>query len=487
MNDQNRSSLQEQRTAAFARVTRGRRASDFLALGVAGLIVLGGLAALGEITWWAGVFAVLVMAAFSIAYYAGTADLEREAMRAAREEASEEEVAVRAEAERALRAALIDALPEPAMFIDAQGKVEAANAAARRQFRFVGAEPMLSAVVRRPELLDAVEDVRREAGPQRFEFVERDETDRYFTCVAAPLGAGVLVSMHDLTDIKRAEFARVDFLANASHELRTPLTSLAGFIETLRGPAREDPAARERFLDIMHGQAERMRRLISDLLSLSRIELIEHRPPEGETDLAAVVAEAGDALLPVAKERDIRLRVLGPSSAVNVTGARDELAQVAQNLIDNAIKYSEGGGMVEIEVLSGLSREEANARAGRRWDSAGHMSIATAPPAPGGARYAVLRVSDAGPGIERQYLPRLSERFYRVDPGRGLRPGTGLGLAIVKHVVQRHRGEFLVESEPGHGSAFGVVLPMAEPRRAVKPEASTAPGAAQYRKVGDAE
>jgi two-component system phosphate regulon sensor histidine kinase PhoR len=464
MNDPVRTRLQEDRANAFARVTRGRRAGDFAVLGVAGLIVMAGMAALGEVTWWAAIFAVLVMAAFSFAYFAGTADLDREAMRAARDAASDEEIALRTEAERMLRAALIGALAEPAMYIDAQGKVEAANPAARRQFRFVGLEPLLSAVVRRPELLDAVVAARREGEPQRFEFVERDETDRYFTCVAAPLGTGVLVSMHDLTDIKRAEFARVDFLANASHELRTPLTSLAGFIETLRGPARDDPAARDRFLDIMHGQAERMRRLISDLLSLSRIELVEHRPPEGEADLAAVVAEAGDALLPVAREKQIKLRVLGPSSEVNVTGVRDELTQVAQNLIDNAIKYSEAGDVVEIEVLSGLTREEAATRAGRRWESAGHMSIATAPAGPAARRYAVLRVSDAGPGIERKYLPRLSERFYRVDPGRGLRPGTGLGLAIVKHVVQRHRGEFLVESEPGKGSAFGVILPMAAPQ-----------------------
>jgi two-component system phosphate regulon sensor histidine kinase PhoR len=140
---------------------------------------------------------------------------------------------------------------------------------------------------------------------------------------------------------------------------------------------------------------------------------------------------------------------------------RDELAQVAQNLIDNAIKYSEEGDSVEIELLTGLTRDEAEARAGRRWDGAGRMSIVTGSGKPDAhTRFAVLRVSDSGPGIERQYLPRLSERFYRVDPGRGLRPGTGLGLAIVKHVVQRHRGELLVESEPGRGSAFGVVLPM---------------------------
>src|SRR5690349_16402814 len=249
--------------SSFARVTRSHRAGDFLVLGIAGLIVMAGLAFLGEISIWAAAFAVMVMAAFSFAYFAGTADVERDALRAARDAVSEEEV--RAGVERAVRAKVIGALPEAAMYIDAQGKVEAANAAARRQFRFVGADPMLSAVVRRPELLDAVSDARSTGEAQKFEFVERDETDRYFTCVATPLGTGVLVSMNDLTEIKRAEFARVDFLANASHELRTPLTSLAGFIETLRGPAKDDAAARERFLDIMHGQAERMRRLISDL------------------------------------------------------------------------------------------------------------------------------------------------------------------------------------------------------------------------------
>jgi len=220
-----------------------------------------------------------------------------------------------------------------------------------------------------------------------------------------------------------------------------------------------------------------MKRLIADLLSLSRIELSEHRVPDTEADLAAVVAEVGDALLPLANEKQVKLRISGPASGVAVTGVRDELSQVAQNLIDNAIKYSAPGDVVEIEVLSGLSREDAEARAGRRWADAGHMSIATLPRGGGGApasirRYAVLRVSDSGPGIDRQYLPRLAERFYRVDPGRGLRQGTGLGLAIVKHVIARHRGEFLVESEPGRGSAFGVVLPAA---KAARQESEQAP------------
>ena len=430
------------------------RASDFRALAGVALIVLALLALLGQASWLGVVLGGIAVATFAMLWFYGTVDPASEAPddadahRAAR---------ARADQEKAFRVSLVEALPEPALYIDAQGRVEAANAAARRTFRFVGAEPQLTAVVRRPELLDAVAAARQSGEAQRLEFTERGETDRYFACVAAPLGAGILISMHDLTEIKRVELARVDFLANASHELRTPLTSLSGFIETLRGPAREDTEARERFLEIMQAQADRMKRLISDLMSLSRIELVEHRPPEDETDLADVVNEVAEALAPVAAERSVTIRVSGAERPISVTGVRDELAQVVQNLIDNAVKYSEPNGVVEVALAQGLTGDEAAMQAGRQWEEAGHMSIVSAA---GRGPCVALRVTDAGPGIERQYLPRLSERFYRVDPGRGLRPGTGLGLAIVKHVVQRHRGSFLVESDPGRGSAFGVVLPM---------------------------
>ncbi|MEQ1781856.1 MAG: ATP-binding protein [Hyphomonadaceae bacterium] len=435
---------------------RAARARDLRAVAAAGIAVLLILAVTGQLGWIAAVLGAVVILLAALLWFYGTVGVTTEA-------ASDPDAAMIAarrvaEQEKAFRVSLVEALPEPAVYIDAQGRVEAANPAARKAFRIVGAGPQLTAVVRRPEMLDAVADARLTREPQWFEFVERDETDRYFAAVAAPLGAGILISMHDLTDIKRAEFARVDFLANASHELRTPLTSLSGFIETLRGPARDDAEARDRFLEIMQGQAERMRRLISDLLSLSRIELVEHRTPDGEADLAGVVREVVDAMAPVAAERGVTVRVVGAENPILVTGVRDELAQVAQNLIDNAVKYSESGGVIEVDLAGGLSGDAAAARAGRLWEEAGHMSIVSA--ATGQGACAALRVTDAGPGIERQYLPRLSERFYRVDPGRGLRPGTGLGLAIVKHVVQRHRGSFLVESEPGRGSAFGVVLPM---------------------------
>lgn len=446
--------------ATPADTLKSGRGRDFLAIGGAAIAVLLLLAIIGQTSWLAALAGSAVIAIVAFGWYYGTVDSAAD-VEAAKQDDLAAQARQKIETERRFRVELIEALPEIAMYIDSQGKVEGANPAARKEFRFTAIGPQLTAIVRRPELLAAVDLARRTKEAQSFEIVQRDQTDRHFACVASPLGLGVLLTLHDYTDIKRMEMARVDFLANASHELRTPLTSLSGFIETIRGPARDDPEARDRFLEIMQGQADRMRRLISDLLSLSRIELVEHRPPEGQADLASIVTEVREAVAPVAKARGVELRITGGGAPVTVTGARDELTQVVQNLIDNAIKYSENGDVVDIEIASGVAAVEASRLAGRRWEEAGRMSIASAPAASNARSFAVLRVSDAGPGIERQYLPRLSERFYRVDQGRGLKPGTGLGLAIVKHVVQRHRGELLVESEPGRGSAFGVVLPQA--------------------------
>ena len=223
------------------------RVSDFRAVAGAAIIVIVILALVGQLSWLGAVLGVIAVSVFAAVWFFGTVDPASEAKDDP--DAAMLEARARVEQQRAFRTSLVEALPEPALYIDAQGRVEAANPAARQTFRFVGAEPQLTAVVRRPELLDAVASAWQSGEAQRFEFVERDETDRYFACVAAPLGAGILVSMHDLTDIKRVELARVDFLANASHELRTPLTSLSGFIETLRGPARDDAEARERFLE----------------------------------------------------------------------------------------------------------------------------------------------------------------------------------------------------------------------------------------------
>ncbi|MBF0394790.1 MAG: PAS domain-containing sensor histidine kinase, partial [Alphaproteobacteria bacterium] len=237
------------------------------------------------------------------------------------------------------------------------------------------------------------------------------------------------------------ERMRADFVANASHELRTPLASLLGFVETLRGPARDDAEARERFLAIMHEQGTRMARLIEDLLSLSRIEMNEHSQPRGEVDLDRVLALVVETLEMKARARGMRIALDVPDDLPPVTGDADELAQVFQNLIDNAVKYGAEGSVVEVTV--------------------GHA--ATAPPAlirrlPAGIVSVTVR--DHGDGIAREHIPRLTERFFRIDTARSRKMGgTGLGLAIVKHIVSRHRGVLAVDSEPGQGSVFTVHLP----------------------------
>jgi two-component system phosphate regulon sensor histidine kinase PhoR len=250
---------------------------------------------------------------------------------------------------------------------------------------------------------------------------------------------------------------RADFLANASHELRTPLASLTLLIETLAGPARDDAPERDRFLSMMQVQADRMRRLIDDLLSLSRIELDEHVPPSDRANLSQVALEVADALAPVAKERGVAIKVVS-GEPVTVVGERFQLAQVVQNLIDNAIKYSPDGSSVEVEIGQAESREAVITAAGRRWPEAGRIALLT--PAPVADRsYAFVRVTDSGPGVARRFLPRLGERFFRVEREMGAeRGGTGLGLAIVKHIMNRHRGGLLVESEPGRGSAFAAYV-----------------------------
>jgi two-component system phosphate regulon sensor histidine kinase PhoR len=295
--------------------------------------------------------------------------------------------------------------------------------------------------------------------------------DRFWRVWTKPLPPNALhprlalVIMRDETDMRLNERMRADFLANASHELRTPLASLTGFIETLRGHARDDVAARDRFLLIMSRQAERMARLIDDLMSLSRIELNEHIRPSGACDLTLAVTDVLDALAPQIAAKGVRMELnLAAAGLAEVVGDRDQIVQVVQNLLDNAVKYAPVGGVVGVSVTRGLTLEAATAtRPGdvrQTAPSGGRMPLLT-PVRQGAERYALLRVDDAGPGMAREHLPRLTERFYRVEGQKsGERMGTGLGLAIVKHIVNRHRGGFFVESAPSQGAGFGVYLPM---------------------------
>jgi two-component system phosphate regulon sensor histidine kinase PhoR len=269
--------------------------------------------------------------------------------------------------------------------------------------------------------------------------------ERHFQAYAARISVSPPVTvllLHDLTMVKRSEQMRADFIANASHELRTPLAAVTGFIDTLRGHAKDDEVAREQFLEIMATETARMRRLIQDLLSLTRIEMNEHVPPEGRVDLEGVVRQAVAALAPLAADDGITLKVESPSALPPVVGEHDELVQLFQNLVHNAIKYGRENGTVTVTLAA----------------QDGVLSAA---------------VRDEGEGISPNAIPRLTERFYREDVKRSReKGGTGLGLAIVKHIVNRHQGRLGIESRKGEGSAFTVFLPAAATENGANPPAS---------------
>ena len=345
---------------------------------------------------------------------------------------------------------VLEALHEPLILLDGSGRVMLANVSAAA---IVGPDPErkhISAVLRTPELLEAIERVLAggEAEDVGFSFVVPLERHYRAYVVATKMREGaplLVVQLHDLTAIRRAEEMRVDFIANASHELRTPLAAVSGFIDTLRGHAKDDATARERFLGIMAVEAARMRRLIDDLLSLTRIELNEHNPPSGTVDLRQIVRDAAAALSPLAQADSITIRTEG-DTPLRVTGDRDELIQVFQNLIHNAIKYGHEGSTVTIR-------------------------FGTLPPARrGGPEQVFAAVQDEGDGLAREIIPRLTERCYRVDVKRSReRGGTGLGLAIVKHILNRHHGRLQIESTLGVGSIFTVHLPAAVEASAMDP------------------
>jgi two-component system phosphate regulon sensor histidine kinase PhoR len=347
-----------------------------------------------------------------------------------------------AEVGRLLRAneAIIENLPDPLLVLGVDRKPRRANAAARAAF---GAD--MPAVLRHPGMRAAIDRAFQSGARQTAELsvpvpVPR-EVHATVILMEPPLpdGARAIVVLSDRTRERALERMRTDFIANASHELRTPLASLVGFIETLQGPAADDPPAQRRFLAIMAEQAGRMNRLIDDLMSLSRIEMNEHQPPLDRVDLAALASRVVAGFEPAAATRRVVLDLQVSTELPLAVADADQVAQVLQNLVDNALKYGREGGCVQVEL--------APAPAGGRW-----------PARPG----VLLSVRDDGPGIPKQHVPRLTERFYRVDAGRSRRAGgTGLGLAIVKHIVNRHRGLLAIDSEEGKGALFSVWLPAA--------------------------
>ncbi len=342
--------------------------------------------------------------------------------------------------------AVVDGLPDPLIAVDRQRRIVRTNLAAGALLGPVGAERDLSTVLRYPQLLSAIDALLVTGLDGNFAGAEQSAVEFVLAGPpeidvvahlrrlprAAADGSLALIVLHDTTAQRRAERMRADFVANASHELKTPIAGLAGFIETLRGPARDDTAARERFLGIMAEQADRMRRLVDDLLMLSRIEQHEHARPDREIDLESVLRGVLDLLQLKASARNVGIELAVAAGLPRAVGDHDELTIVFQNLIDNALKYAKPATVVRVTA-----------------DQVGPRRVAVA-------------VSDEGDGIPAAHLPRLTERFYRVDTARSRQlGGTGLGLAIVKHVVNRHRGRLDIQSTPGKGSTFTVTLPAA--------------------------
>ncbi|WP_181164470.1 sensor histidine kinase [Amaricoccus solimangrovi] len=339
---------------------------------------------------------------------------------------------------------LVERLPTPLLIIAQGGRISFANSAARAALPRIRSGEHFAGVIRAPAFVEAVNATFADGGERTIEFTTLRDQERFFEARVARLPETgsfgperqVIVRVDDRTQARRAEQQRSDFIANASHELRTPLAAIIGYVETLQHHARDDPGARERFLGIMAREAGRMRRLVDDLLSLSRIEMHEHLRPSEQWSLNQIAFESATALLPVAEQQGVHLRVEVPTGGAPVAGDRDQLAQVFANLVDNAMKY--GGKDAVVRVFA-------------------------APPSKAFPNRVGISVSDTGPGIPREHVPRLTERFYRVNASQSRnKGGTGLGLAIVKHILNRHGGRLEIASAPGEGSVFTVWLRPAE-------------------------
>ena len=341
-------------------------------------------------------------------------------------------------------ATLIDSLPDPLFLIHADRLVERANLAAEQLFERRGMGQSIETLIRDPGFLAAVDDAMAGSAETEVNLQLAGPPARAFAAKVVPMRwhgrPAVLVSFRELTEQVAIERMRSDFVANASHELRTPLTVIRGFVETLAGPAKDDKDAQARFLKTMGTEAERMSRLVDDLLSLSKIEQNEHVAPSEPISIADVIGAVIDVLKPYAEERRTRLEVKIPKDLPEVLGDHDQLSQLFTNLLDNAIKY----GKEDSEVTVALRFfEKAPAGAGPLTSR----------------RTIEVVIKDEGEGIPEEHLPRLTERFFRVDRARSRRlGGTGLGLAIVKHILRRHRGHLAFESELGVGTKVTVHL-----------------------------
>ncbi len=342
---------------------------------------------------------------------------------------------------------LIDAFPDPVLLADGGREVMRCNAAAREELAITTLPTPLDAVIRDPGLMAALDAAIARGRHTLVDFTPPADPRRRFSARVAPVemaeaGRGAVLVLREVSEQVMIERMRSDFIANASHEIRTPLTALVGIIETLRGPARDDPKAREEFLELMADEAARMQRLVDDLLSLSRIELAANAPPEQPLQLAPIVRAVVARLAPQAETSGLQVEIEIAEPLPEVMADADQMHQLITNLLDNAIKYGAGGGHVGVTL--------------------DHLDEAPVEAGPVAGRAALrLCVQDHGPGIAPEHLPRLTERFYRVDKARSRAiGGTGLGLAIVKHILRRHQGHLSIDSRLGEGSRFCAWLPL---------------------------
>lgn len=337
---------------------------------------------------------------------------------------------------------LAAAIPDPLVMIDQAGAIVYANDAARAAFGDFGAGALIQLRFRTPEFQTFLSGLRDGvAEPHVTDYAERVPIERWFRVVGSPIGHGTdlfVLVFKDQSETRRIDRMRSDFIANASHELRTPLASVAGFIETLRGPARNDAKARDHFLQIMQDQTARMARLIDDLLSLSRLEMKTYAAPSRAVDLRQVIDRVVDAMSHLAAEVGVTIVKEMPVAPVEVLGQPDELIQVFENLVENACKYGQSGGKVVVSLDAGAGEDQIGPS---------------------------VTVRDFGPGIPEEHIPRLTERFYRIDAETSrAQKGTGLGLAIVKHILTRYNARLTIRSSPGDGAAFAVQFPRSQSR-----------------------
>jgi two-component system phosphate regulon sensor histidine kinase PhoR len=339
--------------------------------------------------------------------------------------------------------ALLEQMPTALLVIDRKGRLSYANPAAWSMVPRLQTGTHFANLFRAPGFVAAVNATIADGSVNRVEFPSGSAPERWFAAQIGPVpqggdfgeGVDVIIQVEDRTDSHRVDDLRRDFIANASHELRTPLAAVLGYIETLRGAAKDDAGVRDKFLGIMFDQADRMRRLVEDLMSLSRIEMNEHQRPSDLVVPGRIAAECVAALQPLAERQGAVIEMHDLDLISQAKGDRDQLVQVFTNLIENAIKYGGAKPLVRL----GLAKPDDRY-----------------------PRMAGITVADNGGGIPREHLHRLTERFYRVNVKQSReKGGTGLGLAIVKHILTRHGGEIEIDSSLGAGSRFTVWLPLA--------------------------